>query len=66
MITIIREPENQTLTFDRLNTVCQLLNKLGERSTSVLVIRNGNELLTPDRPLFNGETIVVRGVRSKG
>ncbi|MFW5487711.1 MAG: hypothetical protein ACNI3A_04710 [Desulfovibrio sp.] len=66
MITVIREPDNETLTFDKLNTVQQLLNKIGERATSVLVIRDGKELLTPDRQLFNGETIAVRAVRSKG
>lgn len=71
MITVLRTPENKTLTFERLNTVRQLLGKLGESVNSCLVVRGGpaaqgGELLTPDRKLIPGETVEVRSVRSKG
>jgi len=65
MITVIREPEGQTLTFAKAGSVRRLLNLLGERCTSVLVIR-GRELLTEDRMLRPGETVIVRSVRSRG
>lgn len=71
MLTVIRTPGKKTLTFDRINTVRQLLNKLDETVNSVLVIRGGpasegGELLTPDRHTIPGETLEVRSVRSKG
>jgi sulfur carrier protein len=65
MITVHLENEGQTLTFDRLNTVLQLLHKIGKRQSQVLVIRGG-ELLTQDRPLRYGDEITVRGVTSRG
>jgi sulfur carrier protein len=65
MIKILREPEGTTMDFYKSGTVLKLLNHLGETRTSVLVIRNG-ELLTPDRRLHPGDTIVVRSVRSSG
>jgi len=65
MITIRREPGNETFTFERLNTVRQLLNRLGEKVNTVLVIRQGR-LLTPDVRLQSGDEIVVRSVRSSG
>ena len=65
MYTIRIEPENETIEFERLNTVLQLLNRLGLRRTDALIIR-GDELLTPDRRLSNGDRIIVRKVRSTG
>ncbi|MBF0480144.1 MAG: hypothetical protein HQK81_00050 [Desulfovibrionaceae bacterium] len=65
MITVHLEPEGQTLTFDTLNTVLQLLHKVGKRQSQALVIRGG-ELLTQDRKLHRGDEIVVRGVTSRG
>lgn len=65
MITIRREPENETVEFLSLNTVRQLLNRLGLREIDALVIR-GDELLTPDRRLRSGDTVTVRSVRSRG
>jgi len=65
MITVHLEPEGKTLSFDTLNTVLQLLHKIGKRQSQALVIRNG-ELLTQDRTLRHGDEIVVRGVTSRG
>lgn len=65
MITIRREPGGEVLRFERLNTVRQLLNKLGEKGTTVLVIREGR-LLTSDVRLNDGDDIEIRSVRSSG
>jgi len=65
MITVRMEPKRSTLTFPRLNTVLQLLGKLGLRTNDALIIR-GDELLTPDRRLHYGDTITVRLVMSRG
>jgi sulfur carrier protein len=65
MITVIREPEGRETTFEQVHTVHRLLNKLGERPGSVLVIR-GAELLTQDRRIEDGDRIIVRKVRSSG
>jgi sulfur carrier protein len=65
MITVHLESEGQTLAFDKLNTVLQLLHKVGKRQSQVLVIRGG-ELLTQDRKLRYGDEILVRGVTSRG
>ncbi|MDY0275578.1 MAG: hypothetical protein RBR42_09115 [Desulfomicrobium sp.] len=64
-ITVSLEPENQTLVFDRLKTVLQLLNRIGRKPGRVLVIRDG-QLLTPDLILAPGDKILVRDVGSKG
>lgn len=65
MISVIREPEGTTMTFTKVGSVRRLLNLLGERCTSVLVIRDG-ELLTEDRLLKPDDTLTVRSVRSRG
>lgn len=65
MITIRRKPGNKVLGFERLNTVRQLLHRLGEKVNTVLVIREGR-LLTPDVRLSDGDEIEVRSVRSSG
>lgn len=65
MVIVVREPEGKEIAFEKLNTVQQLLNRLGERVNSVLVIRDGT-LLTPDRRLRDGDTVIVRSVRSRG
>ncbi|NLV97763.1 MAG: MoaD/ThiS family protein [Desulfovibrionales bacterium] len=64
-MTVSLEPENQTLVFDRLKTVLQLLNRIGRKPGRVLVIRDG-QLLTPDLILAPGDKILVRDVGSKG
>jgi sulfur carrier protein len=65
MIVVRVEPEGSELSFERLNTVLQLLNRLGIRPGGALVIREG-ELLTPDRKLGRGDMIIVRKVGSRG
>lgn len=65
MVTIHMEPHKSTLTFQRINTVLQLLGKLDLRVNDALIIR-GRELLTPDRRIHPGDTITVRLVMSRG
>ena len=65
MITVHIEPDGETLQFRSLNTVLQLLNKLGLRRMEALIIRDGG-LLTPDRRLHGGDAITVRTVISRG
>lgn len=65
MVTVHVEPDGETLTFKRLNTVLQLLNKLELRPTQALVIR-GNDLLTQDLPIGRDDEITVRKVISTG
>ncbi len=65
MITVRITPGDRVLTFDRLNTVLQLLNKLGLGMTDALVARDG-VLLTPDRKLRRGDELTVRVVVSRG
>ncbi|CAK7017174.1 MAG: hypothetical protein DELT_02285 [Desulfovibrio sp.] len=64
-ITLVLEPDGKTVEFPRPKTVTQLLNKLGVKQCTALVIRDG-ELLTPDRRIETGDTITVRGVVSRG
>ncbi|NMC48414.1 MAG: hypothetical protein GYA47_03135 [Desulfovibrio sp.] len=65
MVTIHMEPHKSTLTFQRINTVLQLLGKLNLRVNDALIVR-GDELLTPDRRIHPGDTITVRLVMSRG
>jgi sulfur carrier protein len=65
MITVRIEPEGSDQTFETLNTALQLLNRIGVRPSTALVIR-GEELLTPDRKLCHGDRITVRLVGSRG
>lgn len=65
MIVITMEPQGETVAFDRLNTVQQLLNRLGLGRNDALVIRGGR-LLTPDVKLGRDDEIVVRPVGSRG
>lgn len=65
MIVVRLEPEGKTLTFDRLNTALQLLNRLGLGPGEALVARGG-QLLTPDRKLVQGDELTVRVVVSRG
>jgi sulfur carrier protein len=65
MITVRLEPDCRELQFPKLRTVLQLLHKLGLGQGAVLIIRDG-ELLTPDRRLAPGDTIIVRRVTSRG
>ncbi len=64
-ILVHLEPEGKSVTLPRANTVLQLLNKLGRRPGSALIIRDGG-LLTPDVQLRPGDVITLRGVGSTG
>ncbi|HKK33908.1 MAG TPA: hypothetical protein VJ934_10180 [Desulfomicrobiaceae bacterium] len=65
MITVHTEPDGATVEFEKLNTVMQLLNRMGRKSTRVLVIRDG-ELLTVDCRIRPRDTITIRDVISRG
>ncbi|WP_027721521.1 hypothetical protein [Maridesulfovibrio zosterae] len=65
MVTVRLEPEDKIIEFTKLNTVLQLLNKLGLHQTDALVIRDG-ELLTQDCRIFQGDEIILRKVISVG
>lgn len=65
MVEVLIEPGKEKKVFPKLNTVRQLLNKLDLRVNDALIIR-GDILLTPDRKLKPGETIIVRLVASRG
>ena len=64
-ITVWIEPEDESCQFPSLNTVQQLLNRLGLGVNDALIIRN-NTLLTPDRKLQPGDHITVSHVTSRG
>ena len=64
-ITVRLQPQGKELTMPRPKTALQLLNKLGLRRGSALVIRD-NGLLTPDREILPGDTLIVRVVTSSG
>ncbi len=65
MITVFVEPDNETHTFERHNTVLMLQKRLGLRVNDALIIRGGT-LLTPDDRLIDGDEIRVRKVISRG
>ena len=64
-ITVHMQPEGKELTLPRAKTVLQLLNTLGLRRGVALVIRD-NGLLTPDREILPGDTLIVRIATSSG
>ena len=64
-VTVTLQPQNETRTV-KARSVRQLLNIVKAQATTVLVIRNGKELLTPDRKLSHGDEIIVRTVVSSG
>ena len=49
----------------RANNVARLLEELGLRQGTAIVARDGI-LLTPDVPLYPGQTLLVRKVMSSG
>ncbi|WP_319543332.1 MoaD/ThiS family protein [uncultured Pseudodesulfovibrio sp.] len=65
MITVNLEPDGEQIEMHNTRSVVAVLNKLKLRSTMAIVARNG-ELLTPDRMLDNGDTLMVRKVTSAG
>ncbi len=64
-ITIHLEPQGKTVTMLRPKTVWQLMNRLGLKQCSALIIRDGG-LLTRDREVMPGDVITVRSVVSSG
>ncbi|WP_432737678.1 hypothetical protein [Maridesulfovibrio sp. FT414] len=65
MVTVRLEPEDKVVEFSSLNTVLQLLNKLGLHHTDALVIRDG-QLLTQDLRIYKDDEITIRKVISVG
>lgn len=64
-VTVLLQPEEQSLTLPRPKTVRQLLAALGLAEETALVARNG-QLLTPDRHVWPGDALLVRKVASSG
>ena len=64
-ICVALEPQGKILTIPRPKTVLQLLDKLGIRQGTALVIRDGG-LLTHDREIRPGDAITIRSVVSRG
>ena len=64
-ITVNLEPQGKSLSMPRPKTVWQLMNRLGLKPCSALIIRDGG-LLTRDREIFPGDVITVRSVVSSG
>ncbi|WP_243439733.1 hypothetical protein [Fundidesulfovibrio soli] len=65
MVRVLIESTGEQREFRALKSVTQLLNRLGLKSTEVLVIR-GRELLTPDRMIGHEGEIRIRHVVSRG
>ena len=65
MITVNLEPDGEVIELHGTKTVIAVLNRLKLRPSMAIVARN-DELLTSDRRLKPGETILVRKVTSAG
>ncbi len=65
MITVNLEPDGKVIELTNTRSVLAVLNKLKLRPTMAIVAR-GDELLTADRMLKNGDTLLVRKVTSAG
>ncbi|CCH48236.1 ubiquitin family protein [Pseudodesulfovibrio piezophilus] len=65
MVIVHLEPDGKTIEIPNVRSVLAVLNRLKLRSTMALVARDG-ELLTADRKLSNGDTLLVRKVTSAG
>ena len=64
-VTVLVQPEDKTMEMPRPKTARQLLAALGLREETALVARDG-ELLTPDRRIYPGQSLLVRKVTSSG
>lgn len=64
-VTVLLQPQEKTLVLPRPKSARQLLAALDLREESALVAREG-ELLTPDRRIYSGDTLLVRKVVSSG
>lgn len=65
MVTVHLEPDGKVVELANTKSVLAVLNRLQLRSTMAIVVRDG-ELLTSDRKLHNGDTLMVRKVTSAG
>ena len=65
MITVTVSSKDQPVACPGSKTVMQLLQKFDLRVNDALIIR-GDELLTPDRHLHDGDHITIRLVTSRG
>lgn len=65
VVTVLLQPEDITLTLPRPKTARQLLHALSLREETALIAREG-ELLTPDRRIYPGDSLLVRKVTSSG
>lgn len=65
MVTVHLEPDGKVVELANRKTVLAVLNRLQLRSTMAIVVRDG-ELLTSDRKLHKGDTLMVRKVTSAG
>lgn len=65
MITVHMIPTGKTREIPKPNTVRQLMNRLKLRQMDALIIR-GDEMLTFDRSINDGDHITVRLVGSRG
>lgn len=59
------EPDGARKAIPRPKTALQLLERLNLHEEEALVIRNG-QLLTPDRHIWPGDSVIVRVVASRG
>lgn len=66
-LTVLLQPEERELELPRARAknVARLLDALGLRQGTAIVAREG-VLLTPDVPLYPGQTVLVRKVMSSG
>lgn len=64
-VTVQMQPEDRVLSLPRPKTARQLLQALDIAEECALVARDG-ELLTPDRQVWPGDTLLVRKVASAG
>lgn len=64
-VTVVLQPEEKQLTLHKVRTVRAVLAALNLRPGMALVVKNG-ELLTPDRAVRSGDTLLVRIVMSSG
>ena len=65
MIHIHLLPEDEHFDMPRVKTARQLLAALGCPEDTALVARDGG-LLTPDRQIWPGDSLMVRKVTSRG
>ncbi len=67
LLHVVLQPEEKRLDIARhkAKNVGRLLALLGLRQGTAIVVRDG-VLLTPDLPLYPGQTLMVRKVMSSG